>query len=144
MIVRAMAEGRNLRDGDAIFARWKINDGPVLDIQFTKQNEKSCLLILLPPSVPSTVNVPSFFVFEPPSKEKAGGVAQLLASWQPHPSMTKDCMCYMDTHPPATSLRTTARESSAVTEQDESDHEAFGIMDDLLAADLAMHVTTAM
>jgi hypothetical protein len=140
-IVRAIAEkGKN----DAIVARWKINEGPILDIQFTKQNEKTCLLILLPPPISSTVNVPSFFTFEPPTTEEAGGVGELVASWQPHPSMMKDCMYYVDVHASPAPLYLTARESSTIEEQAESDHEDVGDMDDSLAANVAQLVNTTM
>ena len=143
-IVRATAEGKNVGDHDAIVARWKINEGPILDIQFTKQNEKTCLLILLPPSISSTVNVPSFFAFEPPTTEEAGGTGELVASWQPHPSTMKDCMYFVDVHASPAPRCPTARESSTAEEQAESDLEDLGDMDDSLAANLAQHVNTTM
>jgi hypothetical protein len=95
-VLNAHADG-SVGKRDPLIARWKVNEGPVLDIQFTKQNGQTCILLLLPPVQPAVFNVLLLFALDSSSGHDGGAVAQPIASWQPRSADGTDFLRFVDT-----------------------------------------------
>ena len=125
VIASAMPEQSSVSCSPVV-ARWKVCDGPVLDIQFVKQHGRTCVLLLLPPATPSSTNVPSLFTINLPSAGSADGcVGELVAYWMPHPSDAGHCLCIVDpsTSNPASLLESKSRAAEVTDGQVDSAEE---------------------
>jgi hypothetical protein len=136
-----IADGIARKDQDqrkALVARWKVSE-EVLDVQFIEENGTILLLLLLPPVPPSVANVPSLFALDSSPGETDGCTGQLLASWLPHPSIAKDCLCLVNSPPP---LSETARAGQASEAHGECEEGELGHADECAAAPLAVHINS--
>ena len=143
----AQAAGHGECKDDAVVARWKVSEGPVLDIQFTKHNGKTCVLLLLPPVAPATVNALSLFVLDSANEGEEGCIGQLAASWQPHSFDGKDCLCFVDKTAcdVASVPRSSPKHADEAGEWHSGSPEDEQCSDDRsAAADLATHVNTIL
>ena len=107
-MIEAMAGGKGWRERDPLVARWKVSEGPVLDMQFTKHKGKTCVLLLLPPapsSPPSSlhINVPSLFALDSLGGGRGEWEGELVATWQPSPPPISDRLSFVITANPLSS-----------------------------------------
>jgi hypothetical protein len=124
---------------DPLVARWKVSEGSVLGIQFTKHNGRICIMVLLPPVPPAVVNAISIFTLDQACGQMGAALGVLSASWQSHPSIGTDCLRYVDSLtspvlcPPVHEEGQADDVHDASEKDDENEKQS-------LAADLASHV----
>jgi hypothetical protein len=124
---------------DPLIARWKVSEGPVLGIQFTKHNGRTCIMVLLPPVPPAVVNAISIFTLDHACGQMGAAVGVLSASWQSHPSIGTDCLRYVDSST-STMLFPPAHEEGQADDEHDASEEDNGNEKQSFAADLALHV----
>ena len=142
-VLNAHADGNGRGELVLLIARWKVNEGPVLDIQFTKQNGQTCILLLLPPVPPALSNTLLLFALDSSSGHGGGAVAQPLASWQQRATDDTDCLRFVDS-----SARATPAAPAPPVNQEGTDIEGRGGSEendeDSVAAILASHINNAL
>ena len=140
MVVDGMVrQGKNERN--TLIARWKVSEEPVVDVQFMERNGKTCVLLLLPPSPPSVTNVPSLYTLDCSRGDGDGSVGQLLATWRPHATAGKDCLCFVDAL--ACPAVATSNDKSPVADGS-SEEEVEGEGNNSAAARLALYINNIL